>query len=106
MIKDAIFVLVTCSSAKEADKIADVLLDKRLVACVSVLSGVRSKFRWKGKIEKAEEFLMMAKTRRLRFAAIDKEVRKIHSYKVPEIVAIPVVYGSKAYLDWINDSVR
>lgn len=105
MIKDAVVVLVTCSSVKEADKISEILLGKKLAACVNILPGVRSKFRWKGKIEKAKEIMLMAKTRRASFAAIEKEVKRIHSYEVPEIIALPIVVGSKRYLDWIRDSM-
>jgi len=106
MIKDVILVFVTCASVKEADKIADVLLTKKLVACVNILPGIRSKFRWKGKIEKAKEVLIIAKTRKSKFAAIDKEVRLVHSYEVPEVIALPITVGSKNYLNWIEDSVR
>ncbi|MCX5679098.1 MAG: divalent-cation tolerance protein CutA [Candidatus Omnitrophica bacterium] len=106
MIKDAVLVLVTCASVKEADYIADILLDKKLISCANVLPGIRSKFRWNGKIEKAKEVLIMAKTRAPKFAAIDKEVRRIHSYEVPEIVALPIISGSDRYLNWIADSLK
>ena len=96
MIKDAILVLVTCPSVKEADKIIDILLDKKLIACAGVLTGMKSKFRWKGNIEKAKEILIMAKTRASKFAAIDREVRRVHSYEVPEIVALPIVPEANA----------
>jgi len=106
MIKDAVLVIVTCTSVKEAGKISDIMIGKKLAACVNILPGVRSKFRWKGKIEKASEVLVMAKTRKSKFAAIDKEIRRIHSYDVPEIIAIPITSGSKNYLNWIRDSLR
>ena len=106
MIKDAIVVFITCASVKEADKISGILLNKKLAACVNVLPGIRSKFRWKDKIEKAKEVLVMAKTRKSKFAAIDKEVRRVHSYDVPEIIALPITSGSKNYTNWIEDSVR
>ena len=106
MIKDAILVLVTCSSVKEADKISGILLDKKLIACANILPGVISKFRWKGDIEKAVEVLIMAKTRASKFASIDNEVRRAHSYEVPEVIAIPIKSGSKCYLEWIQNSVR
>ncbi len=106
MVKDAVLVFVTCASAKEADKIADILLRKKLAACVNVLPGIRSKFWWKGKLEKADEILVMAKTRKSKFAAIDKEVRRIHSYEVPEVIALPIIAGSGKYLKWIADSLK
>ena len=106
MIKDAILVFMTCASVKEADYIADILLGKKLASCVNILPGIRSKFRWKGRIEKAKEVLLMAKTRASKFAAIDKEVRRVHSYDVPEIIALSITFGNKAYLEWIADSVK
>ncbi len=106
MIKDAVLVLVTCASVKEADYIVDALLVKKLIACASILPGVKSRFRWNGKIEKAKEVLIMIKTRTSKFAAIDKEVRRIHSYEVPEIVALPIIAGSSKYLNWIAQSLR
>jgi len=106
MIKDAVLLLVTCSSVKEAGDITDLLLKKKLVSCANVLPGIRSKFWWKGNIEKAREVLVMAKTRASKFAAIDKEVRRVHSYDVPEIVALPIVSGSDNYLSWIADSLK
>jgi len=106
MIKDAILVFVTCPCAKEAGHIADSLLKKKLVACASVLPGIKSKFRWKGGIETAKEILIMAKTLRSKFAALEKEVRRCHSYEVPEIVALPIVSGSEKYLNWIAESLE
>ena len=106
MIKDAILVLVTCASVKEADYVAGILLNRKLVSCANILPGIRSKFRWKGNIEKAEEVLIMAKTRASKFAALDKEVRRVHSYEVPEIIALPIISGSKKYLSWIADSLK
>jgi len=106
MIKDAILVFVTCSSLKEAGKISDILLSKNLISCVNILPGVRSKFRWKGNIEKANEVIFMVKTIASKFAVIDKEVRRIHSYEVPEIIAVPIAFGSNKYLNWIKDSLR
>lgn len=106
MIKDAVLVFVTCASAGEADRIADILLDKKLASCVNILPGIRSKYRWKGRIEKAREILVMAKTRRPKFAAIEKEVRRVHSYEVPEIIALPIILGSGEYLSWIAESLK
>jgi periplasmic divalent cation tolerance protein len=106
MPNDAVLVMITCSSDKEADRIADMLVDKKLSACASVMSGYRSKFRWKGRVEEQKEILIMAKTSRSKFAAVDKEVRRLHSYEVPEIIAVPIIEGSKNYLKWIADSLK
>jgi periplasmic divalent cation tolerance protein len=70
------------------------------------MSGYRSKFRWKGRVEEQKEILIMAKTSRSKFAAVDKEVRRLHSYEVPEIIAVPIIEGSKNYLKWIADSLK
>ena len=100
-----IIVLVTCGSKVEAEKIIDVLLAKKLIACANMISGVGSKFWWKGKIDKAKEVLVTLKTRREHFRRIEKEVKRIHSYEVPEIVAIPIIAGSKNYLQWIESNI-
>lgn len=101
-----IAVFVTCSSAAEAKAIAGALLSKRIVACANIISGVRSDFWWKGKIDSADETLLVLKTTRKNFAKAEKEVRRLHSYDVPEIIALPIVAGSEAYLDWIDKSVK
>jgi periplasmic divalent cation tolerance protein len=102
-----IVVLVTCASAKQARTIARALVERRLAACGNVIEApVRSIYRWKGKVESAKEFLLILKSSRERFAAIESAVRKVHSYDVPEIIALAVVEGSRRYLDWISESVR
>ena len=104
---DRIVVLVTCGSRKEARKIARALVEKRLAACVNEMGApLRSAYRWKGKVETAEEFLLVIKTTQKRFPALREAVRKLHSYEVPEIIALPIVKGSRAYLDWIAESVK
>jgi len=104
---DTIVVLVTCGSRKEARKIALALVERRLAACVNEIgSGVTSTYRWKDKIESAKEFLLLAKTTRRRFAALRSAVRELHSYDVPEIIALPIATGSVDYLDWVAKSVR
>lgn len=104
---DKIVVLVTCGSVKEARCIARALVTDRLAACVNVLqASVESVYRWKGKIESAKEFLLLVKTSRRRFGAVQAAVRRLHSYDLPEIIALPVERGSQGYLDWISESVR
>jgi periplasmic divalent cation tolerance protein len=103
---DKIVVLVTCGSRKEARRIARALVEKRLAACVNEIGApVRSVYRWKGKVETAEEFLLVIKTTKRRFAGLRDAVRELHSYDVPEIIALPVMKGSREYLDWIAESV-
>lgn len=104
---DKIVVLVTCASATEARKIARALVEKRLAACGNILEvPVRSIYRWKGKVETAQECLLILKTSRRRFAALQAVVKQLHSYDVPEIIALPIAAGSAQYLDWITASVK
>jgi periplasmic divalent cation tolerance protein len=97
-------VLVTCGSAAEAQRIARKLVDERIAACVNVvISPVESIYRWKGKIESAREFLLVIKTDRRKLGALERAVKKAHSYDVPEILALPVSRGSANYLSWMED---
>lgn len=103
---DHLVVLVTCRTAKEAERIARALVEARLAACGNILqSPVRSVYRWKNKIESAKEFLLLIKTSRRRFARLQTAIKKLHSYEVPEIIALPVAAGSPAYLAWVTESV-
>jgi periplasmic divalent cation tolerance protein len=95
-------VYVTCASKAEAEKIAQTLLSERLIACANILGPVSSHFHWKEKIDSAEEFLMIMKSRVDLFAALEQRVKGLHSYEVPEVLAVPVVEGSKGYFDWMN----
>ena len=106
MDKNFIVAMVTCSSSREAKKIAGSLLDKRLVACANIIPGIGSRFWWKGKIESAREVLVMMKTKKENFKKIENEVKKLHSYEVPEIISVPIVGGSKEYINWINKEVK
>lgn len=102
---DKIVVLVTCGSAKEARRIARALVEKRLAACGNILEApVRSIYRWKGKVETAKEYLLLIKTSRRRFKALQDEVKRLHGYDVPEIIALPIASGSPEYLKWISES--
>jgi periplasmic divalent cation tolerance protein len=102
---DAIVVLVTCASSAEARRIATCLVRKRLAACGNVCgSAVSSIYRWKGKVEKASEVLLIVKSTQKRFSKLEGEIRRLHSYKIPEIIAVPVVAGSRPYLEWVNES--
>jgi periplasmic divalent cation tolerance protein len=104
---DKVVVLVTCGSAKEARRIAKAVVEQKLAACVNVLDArVESIYRWKGKVESAREVLLVAKTSRRRLAALQKKIEQLHSYDVPEIIALPIVAGSRGYLGWISESVR
>ena len=99
---DKIVVLTTCDSEKQAEKLAHTLVDQRLAACVNVLPKARSIYRWEGKIEDSTEWLLLIKSRRDLFTVLRAEIHKMHTYDVPEVVAIPVVDGSEAYLGWLD----
>ncbi len=101
-----IVVLVTASSKEEADKIARGLLEEKLAACVNIIEGLDSRFWWQGKIDQAKEALLIIKTRKSLFNKLAKKVKSLHSYTVPEIIALPIISGNKAYLDWINDCAK
>jgi periplasmic divalent cation tolerance protein len=104
---DKIVVLVTCGSKKEARKIAKALVDRRLAACVQEIGvPMRSTYRWKGRVESANEVLLLIKTSRKRFSAVRTLVKGLHSYDVPEIIALNIAEGSREYLDWITSNVQ
>lgn len=104
---DKIVVLVTCGSAAEAKRIAKSLVDARLAACVNILQAqVVSVYRWKRKVESAKETLLIIKSARSKFPALESAIKRIHSYDVPEIIALPIVAGSRDYLQWITESAR
>jgi periplasmic divalent cation tolerance protein len=106
-LTDKFVVLVTCSTAAEARRIARAVVDARLAACVNILPGaVQSIYRWKGKVESARERLLLIKTSRKRLAKLRAAVERLHSYDVPEFIAIPIVVGSPTYLSWIEESVE
>ncbi|MEP7352817.1 MAG: divalent-cation tolerance protein CutA [Acidobacteriota bacterium] len=102
---DKLVVLSTCKSQSEAEKIARHLVGQQLAACVNILPGIRSIFRWQGAVEEASEVLMVIKTRQDLFESLREELAKIHSYEVPEILALPIVDGSDPYLAWLDGTL-
>jgi periplasmic divalent cation tolerance protein len=105
-MSEAIVVLVTCGSEEEATKIANALVEGRLAACVNIISPVRSIYRWEGKVWDEKEWLLIIKTQKTRFEALEKKVKSLHSYSVPEIIALPIVEGSASYLKWIEENTE
>jgi periplasmic divalent cation tolerance protein len=99
---DKIVVLSTCATAEEAEKIARRLVEERLAACVNVIAGARSIYRWRDAIEDAPEWLLLIKSRRDLLDSLRAEIEKLHSYEVPEIVALTIVDGSRSYLGWLE----
>lgn len=98
---DPIFVYMTAGSTEEADRIARTLVEERLAACVNLIDGMRSVYRWQGDVEQATEVVMIAKTRAEGFDALAARVRDLHAYDCPCIVALPIVQGERDYLSWI-----
>jgi len=103
---DKIVVLSTCATQEEAERLARILLDERLAACVNVIPGVRSYYRWKGAIESADECLLVVKSSRELFSSLSACLEREHSYEVPELVALPVVEGATNYLNWLLANLR
>ena len=99
---DKIVVLSTCGSAEEAAKIARALVEKKLAACVNVMPAVRSFYRWKDVIEDEQESLLVIKSSRALFNDLRVEIERLHSYEVPEVIAVPIVDGSEGYLEWLD----
>ena len=105
-LSDKLVVLVTCSGATEARRIARAVVDARLAACVNILPGtVTSIYRWMGRVESAKERLLLIKTSRKRLAKLQAEVERLHSYDVPEFIALPIAAGSAGYLAWMAESL-
>ena len=98
---DAVVVLVTAASEQQADAIATALVAERLAACVNIVSPIRSIYRWKDKVQSDTEHLMIIKTRTKLVAQVEARVKQLHSYEVPEVVALPIVAGARSYLDWV-----
>ena len=99
---DYVVVFITASSEKEGEKIAGALVKGRLAACVSVLGQVKSTFRWKGEVSTEQEVLLIAKTKDRLFEKLKKRVLELHSYDVPEILALPILAGFEKYLSWME----
>lgn len=102
---DALVVLVTVPNAETADNLAEALVGERLAACVNVVGGVRSIYRWKGAVERDQELLCLCKTTRAGFERLRARVVELHPYELPEVVALPVEVAHAPYLEWIRASV-
>ena len=102
---DAIVIFVTAGSEAEAETIAKMLVAEQLAACVNILSPIRSIYRWEGKLADDREWLLVIKTRAERFSSVEARVKALHSYQVPEVIALPIVQGSGEYLRWLGEKV-
>ena len=99
--KDIVLVLVTTANQRQALRISEMSVTSRLAACANILPGVKSIFRWKGKITRGKEVLLILKTTKARFRPLEKLIKTLHSYEVPEIIAIAIQSGSQQYLEWV-----
>lgn len=103
---ESLVVLVTASNAEEAARIAHTVVEERLAACVTVVPGVQSTYRWKGAVERAEEWLLVIKSASHLLPDLEARVRGLHAYTVPEVIALPIVGGSAPYLRWLAEQIR
>lgn len=99
-------ILITTSSKQEAENIINELLTLKLIACANIINDIKSFFWWKDRVENASECLIILKSDEKYFSEIEKIVKSIHSYEVPEIIALPIVIGSREYMDWINKTIK
>jgi periplasmic divalent cation tolerance protein len=101
-----IIIFVTAANTAQARKIAKALIKKKLAACVNIVEKIESVFWWKAKVDRGDETLLIIKSKKSLFDSIVKTVKSLHSYEVPEIIALPIAAGEKKYLTWIDDSIR
>ena len=103
---DQIVVLMTAPNAEEATRIAEMLVERTLAACVQILPPITSIYIWKGEVQRESEILLVAKSTRAKFDDLEEAVRAIHSYETPEIIALPIVAGSQSYLSWLSSCLE
>jgi periplasmic divalent cation tolerance protein len=102
---EAVLVLTTSGNESEALKIANTLVERRFAACVNIVPRIQSVYRWEGKVETSEEYLLLIKTTKIRAAEVQVLIKELHSYELPECVVISMEDGSAEYLKWIEESV-
>jgi periplasmic divalent cation tolerance protein len=100
---EAIVIFITAPNEEEGARIARTLVEQRLAACVNIIRPIRSIYRWQEKIEDGTEVLLIVKTQKGLFASLEKRIKELHSYTVPEIIALPVIEGSDDYLKWLKE---
>src|ERR1041384_742516 len=105
IMSNALIVLVPPPNVEEASRIADALVGGQLAACVNILSGIESVYRWEGKVARDSETLMIIKTTDDRYIELEAQIKALHSYTTPEVIAIRIERGSEAYLKWLGESV-
>lgn len=103
---DILLVYTTCGDAEQAQSLAEILVRQKLVACVNILPQVQSVYIWNNEIQQDDELLLVMKTHQRCYEQLEQTILACHPYEVPEIIALPVVAGSKAYLDWVTQTVE
>jgi len=106
MSQEFVLILVTASKKSEAEQIGQAVVEKKLAACCNIVEKISSIFHWKGEICREEECLLLIKSTREKLDDIVGEVKNLHSYEVPEIIALPIIAGSEGYLNWVKSEVR
>lgn len=101
-----LLILSTCPETGVAGDIAEALVAGKLAACVNIVTGIASRFRWQGRIDRVEECLLIIKTTRDRYSDVEKKIRSLHPYELPEIIAVPIAQGLAEYLDWIDQETK
>ena len=104
--ESCIEITTTVPSLADAERLAAALVERRLAACVQIVSGVRSVYRWQGSVERADEYLLLVKTEAARFEAIERIFHELHPYETPELIAVEIAAASDAYSRWIREQVR
>jgi len=98
-----VVILVTAGSEAEAETLAKALVEERLAACVNIVSPIRSLYRWEGKVADDREWLLLIKTQATHFSVVEARVKALHSYQVPEVIALPILAGAEEYLRWLGE---
>ena len=105
-MKTYIQISTTTETKKQAQKIAQYLVEQKLAACVQITGPIESTYRWKNKVETANEYLCLIKTRTTLFKKVEAAIKRLHPYETPEIIAVPIIKGSKEYLSWLDDETE
>jgi len=100
-----IVILITCANKRQAERIAKHLVKQKLVACVNIVDKIKSIFWWQKRIDSADEVLLIAKSKKSSLNKVTRLGKSLHSYQVPEVIALPIVAGSRDYLNWLNESL-
>ena len=106
MIEEYIQVFTTTEKKEDAEKIAKALVEKRLAGCIQIVGPIVSTYWWKGNVETAGEWLCFIKSKKTLYEDLEKAIKEIHPYEIPEIIALPIISGSKEYLDWLNNEIK